>query len=528
LNGSRPSSRVGRSAGGSGSTSKTSDFAQMGRALPLILSVAGVFLVLIPTNPVFVGGAFLSALVSMRALYVLVLKSGNLRFTWLLGTGLLLGYGLGTFNTAAQMLAAGETVATVTSHEQGALCTALAVCLWVSATLYFVGSLVEAPVKLDLSRLQGYDQIFLWASMAVVAAAFLTGGIGYMGADASDVTHHESPIGAFAALLSPILPGFTVLLRDKTKLIRRPIYFWLLLGIEFAALLPQGRRVLIYSAVLLFIAFTLRGTRLTLASGKTILLLLLAATTLYFGNKFFYAMRYQRVLSGHRASMGLISNLQGATEILLSGDSRYNDAVQKNLRERTLVLGYFSDLLDASWHREPLWGRATIFDIRMAVPAVLDPNKADVYDFGMEETIVNPEFGLKPVDQANSILTTGLADFGLIGCFVYPLFISAILSVLFRLSARWLPTPVVVVFFFAMTSLVLQTEFTTATYVVACRNVAVVAAGFVLLGKLRNALWRPPQRHSTGSATPAVLIVVPTGTSFVPNSAKARNLSSAK
>jgi hypothetical protein len=516
--------RMGRSTRGPGSSFTSSDRAEIGRTLPLLLFITGVFLVLIPTNTVFVAAAFLAGLISIRALYLLVFRPGNFRFTWLLGTGLLLGYGLGTFNSAGQLLASGATVAASIGRDDAALCVALAVCVWVSATLYFVGSLLEAPVKLDLSGLQSYDLIFLWAAMAIVAAAYLTGGIGYMGAEASDVTHHESPLGAFASLMSPVLPSLTVLLRNKSKLLKRSVAFWMVLGMEFAALFPQGRRVLIYSAVVLFVALTISGTRFKLASGKTILTLLLAVGTLYLGNKIFYAMRYERAHSGRRSSIDLISNVQGAIEIVLSGDSRYNAAVGKNLRERTLVLKYFSDILDASWHREPLWGRATIFDLRVAIPSVLDPNKADILaPYGMEETLVNPAFGLKPIDEANTILTTGLADFSLVGCFVYPFLVCALFSALYRFSTRWLPPPIVVVVFFAMTFLMLQADVTTANYVISCRNLAAISAGFVLLGKLRNTLWRPRPVLSGTGARP-VFIVASAGTPLVPNTANAQTL----
>jgi hypothetical protein len=466
-------------------SSRTSDYGHIGRTLPVILFIIGLFLVLIPSSVVFVSCAFLSALVGVRALYLLVFKTGNLRLTWVLATGLLLGYGVGTFNTAAQLLAIGSTYF---GHDLSSLCVALAVAVWVSALMYFAGSLAEAPVRLDIGMLQRYDQLFLWASLAIVALAYVTGGIGYMGADASAETHHESPLGAFSAILSPLLPGFTVLLPQKSKASRRSIYFWILLGVEFAALLPQGRRVLIYSVVVLFIALTLRGSRLRLASGKTMLLLITAVLALYVGNKLFYAMRYERTQSGRRVTLGLIDNVQGAFEIVLSGDERYAAAVQKNLRERTFVLGYFSDLLEASWRRQPLWGRVIVFDTRMAIPAFLDRNKEDVYSIGIEETLVNPEYGLVAKDEANSILTTGLADFGLIGCFAYPFLLCLIFSRLFQLSARWLSPPIRTIAFFSLVFLLLQTEFSTSAYIVTCRNLVLISTAFTLLEKLRNTL----------------------------------------
>lgn len=474
------------------------------RTLPLILLLLSTVLVLIPTNRVLVGCAFVSSLVCVRALFIIVLRPGHLRLTWLLATGLLLGYGLGTFNTSLRMLVDGFTLSQATPHREDALCIALAVSMAVSAVLYFVGSLVDPPVRLNWSALSSSDQIFLWASLAITAIAYLTQGMGYMGVK-SDQQHKESIIGALASIVTPTLPAFTVLLVRKSKHTSVRFFIWMLLAMDFAALLPQGRRIMLYSVVVVFVALTLRGLRFTLANPRTIILLLVAGLTLYFGNKLFFAMRYQRNQAGRRANLSLTDNIQGAIRVLGSGDKRYDAQLQQNLRERTLVLGYFSDLLGASWRREPMWGKALLFDIREAVPSALDPNKDVIRNLGMEETVVNPQFGLQPKDEANSILTTGLADFGVLGCFLYPLVLSLALGALVRRAVSVLPAPVGTMFFFSLVFVSLQTEMTTSEYMIICRNWVILSVGFLLLAKLRDSLALPQQQAPAPvRASPAI------------------------
>ena len=61
-------------------------------------------------------------------------------------------------------------------------------------------------------------------------------------------------------------------------------------------------------------------------------------------------------------------------------------------------------------------------------------SKEGVIATGMEETLANPNFGLKAVDEANSYLTGGVSDFGLAGVFVYPILLALTINVLIRLG----------------------------------------------------------------------------------------------
>jgi hypothetical protein len=469
-------------------TRSASEDHQISQKLPLVLLLASALVLLIPNNATLFFSSFLASLVVVRILYLQVFRGARLRFMWILSTGLLLGYGLGTFNTSAQMMFEGWSVSRLTSHDETALCSGLAVSLAVCAAMYFIGSIIETPISLSW-KLQASDQILLWTGLLLVAVAYLTGGIGYMGADSTE-EHRVSPIAEFAMLFLPILPALTVLI-IRRQFRGRSLLLWVLLGIEYVALLPQGRRALLYSMVLFLMALTFTGARIKLARSNTIFVLLAAGLTFYFGNKLFYAMRFERNQAGHKTAIGLIDNIKNAAGIVLSGDERYTASLNTNLRDRTLVLGYFSDLLAASWSHEPLWGRAALFNIRLSVPSVLDRNKFTVTDMGQEENFVNPEFGLKARDEANSIMTTGVADFGVVGCFAYPILISLSMAGLFRICTKRLPDAVRLFTFLSLAYVMLSTEVSTSAFFVTGRNLVIVGVGLVLLEKFPKSIIQP-------------------------------------
>src|SRR5271169_83537 len=145
---------------------------------------------------------------------------------------------------------------------------------------------------------------------------------------------------------------------------------------------------------------------------------------------------------------------------------RATEANQSNVRKRTFVLGFFADVLEGSSRSTPALGGDLVGLASMAVPRVLYPDKVG---FG-EEGLVDETFGLTYGDAANSILTGGATEFGLLGVFVYPLFAVWLMRFSIEILARFLkPLPVSIVALGAIFML-LQTEDTITTYWVTIRN----------------------------------------------------------
>lgn len=447
---------------------------RIGTWMPLCLVAAATATGTFPGNEIIFGAAAaVGSAVSLYAAFLVVFRLRQFRITWILADGLLLGYSLGSFNTVVRLALQGSTVAVQFARPQADLSIALAATLAVSAFLFFVGGAAEKAVRIDPSILNRSDLVFVWLGLATVLAAFATGTVGYMGTVADD-QHRVSMLGEIAGLWAPALPAATVFLFPKcTKGLSRAAC-WLLLLATLVCLVPQGRRTLLYGALLAFVAFGRTGG-VGVPVWKRILPIIAALPLLYVGNMFFYAMRVSAWQAGS-ARLSLSELTTNAAGILRGGhDSTFERQIDENLRDRTFVLRYFSDLLAASWTHRPLYGRDLLYCIRTAVPSVLDPDKEDVRQIGMEENLVNPEFGLNPIDEANSIITTGVSDFGVVGIFLYPLALSLAISAFVRRVAQNVPPIVNAMAVLAALDIMWQSEMSASVYLTLCRDLLVLA-----------------------------------------------------
>jgi hypothetical protein len=244
-------------------------------------------------------------------------------------------------------------------------------------------------------------------------------------------------------------------------------------------------------------AFTLRSGRGIKADWLKVALVATIIPLLYLANTFFYAMR---VSSWHlgESTAALSTLVPRAVELLEGGpDPHFEHLVDENLRDRTFVIRYFSDLLTASWTHQPLYGKDMAFCFKSAIPSLLYLDKDTVKAIGIEENLVNPEFGLPAYDEANSILTTGVSDFGIAGVFIYPiLLVIGIRKFLDGVSPK-LPEAVRIVLLFSIVYVLFQTEVSTPSYFVVCRNLLLVSFSLVFLGVLATSIVAPT-RHLKG------------------------------
>ena len=100
--------------------------------------------------------------------------------------------------------------------------------------------------------------------------------------------------------------------------------------------------------------------------------------------------------------------------------------LKSNAAKRTFTIGFFSDLLNASQRSTPLLGRDMLYNMQLAVPSAISSSKFGISPYG-EEILANMQWGFSYRDEANSILTAGAADFGLLGDLAYPLILSLML-----------------------------------------------------------------------------------------------------
>ncbi|HEY0786830.1 MAG TPA: hypothetical protein VGD62_13245, partial [Acidobacteriaceae bacterium] len=82
----------------------------------------------------------------------------------------------------------------------------------------------------------------------------------------------------------------------------------------------------------------------------------------------------------------------------------------------------------------------------------------------------NEIFGTVYWDEANSVLTGGVIDFGLLGMIVYPLLIAVVLRTFFEFCQRIFPTFVVTFVIVAAIGILLQPESALTDYFLIIRN----------------------------------------------------------
>jgi len=117
----------------------------------------------------------------------------------------------------------------------------------------------------------------------------------------------------------------------------------------------------------------------------------------------------------------------------------------------------------------------------MAVPRLFNPGKD--LTFG-EEPLDDELFGLTYKDAANSILTNGATDFGLLGAIVYPL----LLVWLFRFSveslSRFLPAVPMAIIVLGTIFCLLQAENSLNAYFVTIRDAMIFSVILLIFFRL--------------------------------------------
>jgi hypothetical protein len=471
--------------------------------MPLFLFLAGwVTYLFRESNTALVIGMTCATIAVCRALYLQLFQCKDFRFTWMIACGQLLGYGLGSFNTAIQLVKQHETVASHFFRPQEDLSTALSLVLWVCAVLFLLGGVLETPARLNPSRLLKTDISYLYLALLIYFGALATHQIGYMGASVSDAGH-VTVLGTISGLVAGTIPSMTILLRNQSRLLRRAPVFWGLLLIEMAALLPSGRRMIIYAMLAAIWAFSLTGITWKASLLKKGLVLAMCGIGFYGANIVFYAMRHVAEANGAAKRLGapdmpLGEIVSGAIKFIREGrNSDFDEQVAANLRDRTFVLMYFSDLVAASKTHTPLHGELLSFAAQMATPSSiysLFGSKDKVIALGMEEIVANPAFGLKAQDEANSYLTGGVSDFGIPGVFIYPVALAFLINFGVRLGLSRSPEVMRCLVMLMMISSLFQTEWAVTGMFVFIRNIILLVVGWIPISAVIRFFMRSHRR----------------------------------
>ncbi|MHB1300118.1 MAG: hypothetical protein ACYCY8_04520 [Burkholderiales bacterium] len=431
-----------------------------------------------------------AVVMSIGAILLLIHIVNNIhqvRLSTILALSLLLGYGVGTLNSVFDVwFQTSRDVAEYFNYQPSQLAIAeIVVCLSVSVLLW-ISKFEKSSVfphnvaTMDVGR---RELVFMSLLVAIIIYAFAAGGIGFQGVYSSD-RGRMSVIGAITSMIHPAIVAFSVYCFHKARG-KQKLYFGVMAALMMILLVPQGRRIILYSVVLSLFAYVLAGGRFRVFKIKTIMLLGAIATLTIFASNFFFAMRMATYgyATGELTLWDLVNH--GAA-ILLDPDAHAGmQALQiENMRERTFILGYLAELLDKTWTISPLYGQIMGFAFKMSIPSILGIDKSSVIQIGYEEGIANPHFGLPVLDVPNTVLTSGISDFGVFGAFLCPLLVLGLYKVAQVTLGKFSPPPVYLMMSFILVYALLQVEEELSFHFVTIRDLVLLVLLMVVIYKI--------------------------------------------
>ncbi|GGH09785.1 hypothetical protein [Silvibacterium dinghuense] len=396
--------------------------------IPLLLLLTGLLTWVVPTDFMLAIASFVGGVVGFYMFFEWVFR-GPTRFSTTLGIGLLTGYAGGSFNTWATVPRAGFTLGHFLGLDDAVLARGIAGVLISCAILIAWGELFEKPIfGLDFEFRQGSRlNSLIVLGMLAVMAAFKMGALSYMG-----VSSEGGHLGLGAAAAQWFFPPLVNIAVTNFVLIPgKGMRKWVMGICAFALLLMlavTGRRTLIYTCAVTLFMIRMAGFRLMGNIRRQVMVLGLSAVFIVTCSLGFMLLRVAGYNNEGRKSVGLQERMTVALALIKNGTAldRAVSSTQENVKTRTFVLGFLAQVLDGSERKTPGLGRDAFTLLQAAVPSAINPYKhefASIHenDFPSEEFLADSLFGFSYWDEANSILTAGAVDFGLIGMILYPI-----------------------------------------------------------------------------------------------------------
>jgi hypothetical protein len=274
---------------------------------------------------------------------------------------------------------------------------------------------------------------------------------------------------------------------------RRRLRFIALGVVTLLALLPTGRRSMIFLLPIIFMAGAILSGRTRRRNRQMsgvwkVFLGLATVAVLSMASFFFIGLRMATWQLGEGThSISQIVGTAVATTFRSPGEVA--STLSDNLQDRTsFEVRYLSWLGRGGNTPSPLLGQDFLLGLKMAVPdkiySLVGANKDAARDIGTEEGLANEHFGLPDSDDANSILTGGIIDFGLAGVLVYPLFVCFLTRLLLRLAAGVLNIEGQIVLILSALAAFALVEVEVGDYVLDWRNMAIVGVVWGIIYRL--------------------------------------------
>ena len=470
-----------------------SDFSQQSLTyllyLPCLLGTCAAATWLVPTDTMFLVGAMVGGGVGLYALLDVMFRNAPLRFTSIYAMTVLLAYNLGAVNSWFTLKRASLTLAEAFARDPAALAHAIAACMATAALLFVIGQIFERPVfGRDFCLNFGWHTLPLVSvGTLMLLGAYASGKVGYMGINI-DETGHLNP--AVALIMWWIIPAFAYSVcatLNSTGLTR-----WALAAltlVQALAMVPFGRTHFAFALLLALIATRLGKYRIRMPIYKRVLIGAAGIVVILTMSVAFIYLRVAGYQQKEKLPVG--TRLKVAYDLLgKRSPTEILELMGTDASSRTFMIGFFSDLLDASQHSTPLLGRDLLYNIQLTVPSVISRDKFGIVPYG-EEILVNIQWGFAYIDEANSLLTAGAADFGFVGVILYPI----VLVLMLRVALEWIqyvmPTNIAAIIALAYIFQALQAEDVPAGYFLQLRTTLLVALIFYVLVRLPAFRLRP-------------------------------------
>lgn len=442
---------------------------------------------IVPTDTMTGISCAIATVISCIMMWEYLFTSHAIRFSNVCAMGLLIGYGAGTLNSWIAISRGGYPLASALGQTVPELANGVAAALMSCALLLCLGELLERPILTLADTLPitiGIKRI-VFIGVIVLAAGIVAGKFHQGGAIGASA-HRAGFVGIFIEfILGPtVILATVVFLTAKDKLDK-----YLFGGIVlFLGVLEvtQGRRNLVYPALVAIPLARYAGFRWGQLSWKRILLIVFACAFLFVGVLGYQLLRLAGYATstlsiGAEARQALRWEQQGRAWKIAATSSI------SNVQQRTLVVGFLSDILYRTKTETPAHGQDLLLQAETTIPSAVDKDKPTI----SEEGFASQVFGVFYPDLANSLFTAGAIDFGVWGVMIYPIVTILCLSYIFRLCSTYFSFEVIFFGLAAFLLTVIAAEQNLASYFGVFRNWVIFAIFLYLASKLPRFEWRP-------------------------------------
>lgn len=395
------------------------------------------------------------------------------------GISLALAYGFGALNTMSSGYVDGSAMYMINFAGLHALGRAEGIILLIVAILLYIGHIdpnKTIPIKTFTENERKTALIIVTLVCTGTWVALVTGKLGFQNAqNASEGVLQVSPLSSLMVSCLTPATGLAILAYGGQQNSRAR---WLVIAMCLALALTQmtqGRRVFMFNILTAMMAFFAVRNARGFFTPKVIVVLLFSLAAIVGASRFFVSMR----VAGYNlpADAALSERIQSGWEVLRNPEqANLDERIAENQGTRTFIIGYVGELLQA--HEKT--GRTTTGDllklnIAASMPTAIWPGKWRViYELGTDEYACHDKLGLPVWDAANSLVTEGLCDFGLIGMLLYPVALVSLMT-LANIAVRRTSVVIRALVAFATINSLLGVEGPLAGYIVDLRNTAIIA-----------------------------------------------------